>query len=80
VKKSNKKTRDEAAEPIAIEPAVPIEMEALRCEIKNLVCAAAVGMVNETIAQVGEGHSQGMKYLFENDRLVSSDCAPGNTR
>jgi hypothetical protein len=65
VKKLKKKTRDETPEPIAPEPAAPIEMEALREKIKNLVCAQAVEMVTQTIAQVGKGHSQGMKYLFE---------------
>jgi hypothetical protein len=65
VKKLKKKTRDETPEPIAPEPAAPIEMEALRDEIKNVICAAAVRMVSQTIAQVGDGHSQGMKYLFE---------------
>ncbi len=41
------------------------DLEALRKQIKGLVCKDAVAMVEKIVAQVGDGHYQAMKYLFE---------------
>jgi len=42
-----------------------VNLAALRQKITNLVAADALQMVEETIAQVHNGHYQALKYLFE---------------
>jgi hypothetical protein len=77
-KKSKKKAASRELKPIAPEPVAqaPIERNALRDDIKTLVCANAVKMVRKTIAQVGNGHYQGMKYLFEMIGLFPAIAQP----
>ena len=41
------------------------DLMALRQQITNVVCAAALPMVEKTIAEVQSGHYQALKYLFE---------------
>jgi hypothetical protein len=72
VKKSTGKTpgpnsRLVATKPAALEPMTqePMDMQALREHLGNLVRADAANMVNATIGQAHDGHYQAMKYLFE---------------
>jgi hypothetical protein len=43
----------------------PVDMEAVREKINNLVGGEAVNMVKTTIGEVDKGHYGAMKYLFE---------------
>ena len=43
----------------------PVELSAVREEIKNLVGNAAAEMVRNGIAEANEGHYAAMKFLFE---------------
>jgi hypothetical protein len=43
----------------------PVDLQAVREQISNLVGGEAVGMVETTIGEVGKGHYGAMKYLFE---------------
>jgi hypothetical protein len=43
----------------------PVDLAEIRQQITNLVGNDAVSMVETTIEEVGKGHYQGMKYLFE---------------
>jgi hypothetical protein len=78
VKKSRKKTSKLEPQQVEVEVLVlePVDMETLREEIRNRVCAAAVGMVSTTIGQVSKGHYQGMKYLFEMVGLFPGTATP----
>lgn len=42
-----------------------IDLAEIRRRITGLVSSGAVGMVENTIEEVGKGHYLGMKYLFE---------------
>ena len=65
--KSTKQTRQREPQPVAAEPAAlkPMDMDALRGHLRNLVCDNAALMVGATIEQARDGHYQAMKYLFE---------------
>jgi len=59
--------RQRAENEISSEPAVgePVDLPALRQQIRNLVGNQAVSMVVTTMEQVKQGHYQALKYLFE---------------
>jgi hypothetical protein len=78
VKKSAKKMKKLKPRPVEVEVVVPeaVDMEALRDQIRNQVCAAAAGMVRTTIEQVNDGHYQGMKNLFEMIGLYPATAVP----
>jgi hypothetical protein len=43
----------------------PVDLEAVRHEITELVGSQAMGMIEVTIGEVDKGHYGAMKYLFE---------------
>ena len=43
----------------------PVDLQAVRQQINDMVGGEAVGMVETTIAEVDKGHYGAMKYLFE---------------
>jgi len=49
----------------AAEVRAPADLAVIREQITNLIANGAVEMVEATIEQVGQGHYQAMKYLFE---------------
>jgi|KBSMisStandDraft_5_1062788.scaffolds.fasta_scaffold1353928_1 hypothetical protein len=44
---------------------VKADVAAIQEEIRNLVCGAAIEMVQSTIEEVKKGHYSAMKFLFE---------------
>jgi hypothetical protein len=54
----------------------PMDMEGLRGQISNLVCADAVEMVSTTVDRVKKGQYQAMKYLFEMVGLFPATAVP----
>ena len=65
--KKSKKTQKRRPRQVASKAAVqiPVDMETLRRQLSDLVCADAAPMVSATIEQAREGHYQAMKYMFE---------------
>lgn len=55
----------------------PVELSAVREEIKNLVGNAAAEMVKNGIAEANKGHYAAMKFLFELVGLFSADEGGG---
>lgn len=53
----------------------PINLAEIRRQITDLVGNGAVGMVANTIEEVGKGHYLGMKYLFEMIGLYPATAA-----
>jgi hypothetical protein len=80
VKKSTKKRSEPKPRQLEVKVLVleAVDIEALRKQISNRVCAAAVGMVSTTIEQVSKGHYQGMKYLFEMVGLFPATATSDN--
>ncbi len=54
----------------------PVELSAVREEIKNLVGNAALQMVKNGIAEANEGHYAAMKFLFELVGLYPASVVP----
>ena len=50
---------------LSTEARTSADLAVIRDRITNLIVNGAVEMVETTIGQVGEGHYQAMKYLFE---------------
>jgi len=67
MKRTRKKASSEASSRVAIRmPAPePPDLETVRSEVIRIVSANALDMVETTIQQVKNGHSQAFKYLFE---------------
>jgi hypothetical protein len=54
------------------------DVGAIQEEIRNLVCGAAIEMVESTIEEVKKGHYSAMKFLFEMVGLhMETEAAPG---
>jgi hypothetical protein len=76
MKKALAKTRKSAKRKGASKkrPKKPVDLGAIREQITNIVGNDAVSMVETTIEEVGKGHFQAMKCLFE---MIGLYPAPG---
>ena len=57
-----------------------VDVGVIQEEIRNLVCGAAIDMVESTIEEVKKGHYSAMKFLFEMVGLhMESEGIPAET-
>jgi hypothetical protein len=76
MKKTRKRISNREPQQVTAEPTRPLDRDALRSQISNLVCADAVTMVEKIIAGVDGAHYQSMKYLFEMIGLFPAAALP----